>query len=131
MCNRRNVYNINYRAHCDPILSRLELLKFEDLYKINVQSFMYDYFHSNKGSFFVWKHAYVFSWTQPKKVSKVKKVRSKTLESFTVQLFFQRFGIQLSFEYNELKLKSLAKVTFEKYNLFKWCSLRCYFCNPA
>ena len=42
----RMVCNGNFRAHSDPIYSRLELLKFEDLFKINVQSFMYDNFHS-------------------------------------------------------------------------------------
>ena len=33
----RIVCNGNVRAHSDPIFSRLELLKFEDLYKVNVQ----------------------------------------------------------------------------------------------
>ena len=42
----RIVGNGNFRAHSEPIFSRLEFLKLEDLYKINVQSFMYGYFHS-------------------------------------------------------------------------------------
>ena len=43
----RIVCNGIFRAHSDPIFSKCELLKFENLYKINVQSLKYDYFRSN------------------------------------------------------------------------------------
>ena len=48
----RNVANVGYRFHTDPIFSKLGLLKFPDLFKTNVCNFIHKY-HFNKlpGSF--------------------------------------------------------------------------------
>ena len=41
----RAVNNSSFRAHSDPIFFRLELLNFDDTYKLGVLSFMHKYFY--------------------------------------------------------------------------------------
>ena len=39
----RLVSNVNYRAHTEPLFSKLELLKFDDLFQYNVCKFFHQY----------------------------------------------------------------------------------------
>ena len=75
--------------------------------------------------------------TEPNRTKsfKVEKVKNTTLESFPT-VVFPKILNSTQFEYMELKSKisfkkSLAKMTFEKFNLFTCRSLQCYSCNPA
>jgi len=43
----RAVYNSSFKAHSDQIFFRLELLNFDDTYKLGVLSIMHKYFYEN------------------------------------------------------------------------------------
>ena len=38
-----NVANVGFKAHTDPLFSKLKILKFSDLFKINACNFMHQY----------------------------------------------------------------------------------------
>ena len=128
----RTVNNANFRAHCDPIFSKLELLKFDDLYKINVLSFMYNYFYSKLPLSFNGMFELLGEPNRTKSF-KVEKVKNNTLESFPTAIF-PRIWNSTALETKESRSKNSLKYTlstlaYDRYKLFKCQSSRCYSCN--
>ena len=97
----RAVNNSSFKAHSDPIFFRLELLNFDDTYKLGVLSFPHKHFYDNLPASF---HDMFNSLAEPNRTKsyKLELVLFKTLECFPYAIFPKKWNsIEL-----ELKEKS-------------------------
>ena len=81
----RAVNNSSFKAHTDPIFFRLELLNFDDTYKLGVLSFMHKYFYGNLPTSF---HDMFNSLAEPNRTKSYYKLKRVHLNS---RMFSLRF----------------------------------------
>ena len=130
----RNVIGKGHRAHCDPIFSALELLKFEDLFKFNCSSFMHKYTYGKAPSsfqnFFIPVH-----FPNRTKSYMVQKYKNEFLTHFPSYFLINEWNanaqkMKLNESHNSFK-KSLELSLFSKYPAAVKCNSRgCTDCFP-
>ena len=120
-----------HASHSDLIFGNLEILKFDDLLKLNATSFMYDFINNKLPVTFFPMFTPLSAPNRTKSV-KLEKVNYKYLQQFP-KVYLPKIWNDLCFEIknssslNILKNK-MKNNTIEKYKSFSCSKLNCYSC---
>ena len=127
----RIVSKSTYNAHCDPLFSKLNLLKFDDILNFNVAGFV-SKFHNNKlpTSF---NEVFQSFNSQRVKNLKAKSPKMKSLNNFPTAAFpkiWNKFGLKIK-NCNSFKLakSKYKKSRVQSYSSFRCNKRKCYPCK--
>jgi hypothetical protein len=128
----RTVAIKSWSSHTDPLFERMQLLKFEDLFSLNVGTFMYKYINLKLPASF---NGMFKSLSEPNRTKnfRLEKTKQKYLDSFpkvVLPKVWNSFNFELknSQALNSLKRKFKAE-TFSTYKSFRCLKPACYSCE--
>ena len=128
----RVVNNSTFKAHSNPLFSKLKLLNLDDTYKLSVLTFMHGYFNNNLPSSF---QNMFKSLTEPNRTKsyKLERVLNKNLESFPSAMFPKLWNA-IEIDLKETKSAKTFKqrvinIYLENYEKFKCEKPSCISCE--
>jgi hypothetical protein len=128
----RTVAIKSWSAHTDPLFERLQLLKFDDLYSLNVGIFMYKYINSKLPSSF---NGMFQSLSEPNRTKNfiLEKTKKRYLDFFP-KVILPKLWNALNLELKTSQTLNLLKrgfkaETFSTYKSFRCLKHACYSCS--
>jgi len=127
----RSIIGANYNSHTDPLFAKLKILKFDDLFEINVCQFIFKFLQNKLPDTF----SQMFEPLNSVRVNKllIQRPKIKFLESLPTACYpkiwnCQPNSIRSSNSVKEMKNK-MKKIAFADYQTFRCNKTKCYSCK--